>query len=80
MVSEQGQPVPADYATAVSLTFLREAIGCPMTRASEIYAQLLQTNETVLWAGARVGFRSTQIAGEERHGLFVEPAAATGDG
>ena len=36
-----GQREPANYATAMTLTFLREALGVPLTQASDLYARLL---------------------------------------
>src|SRR5262249_48531379 len=34
VIAEDGRREPANFATAVTLTFLREALGCPMTQAS----------------------------------------------
>jgi len=54
IVSDAGEERTVDYATAISLTFLREALGCPMTRAAELYDRLLRTQEAQQWGGAVV--------------------------
>jgi hypothetical protein len=41
VVGTTGRREPANFATAVTLTFLREALGAPMTQTSELYARLL---------------------------------------
>ncbi len=74
VVSEDGRRVPVNFATALSLTFLREALGCPMTQASELYARLLSGNEPVSWGGATLCFDTASGAvkpGQERHGIRV---------
>jgi len=58
VVAEDGRRVPADRATALTLTFLREALGCPMTTASAIYARLLGGEAEVEWGGAVAAFTS----------------------
>src|SRR5262249_33600147 len=40
VITEDGRRAPANFATAITLTFLREALGCPMTQASALYARL----------------------------------------
>jgi len=81
VVGTSGRREPANYATAVTLTFLRETLGAPMTQASELYARLLGGEPSIEWSGARLGFSSVprpDEAGETMHGLSVTllPAAA----
>jgi Flp pilus assembly protein TadD len=76
VVAEGGRLVPADFGTGVSLTFLRETLGCPMTTASNLYARLLASgrDESVEWGGAIVRFASVARPDKpdlERHGLEV---------
>jgi len=74
VVGENGRREPANYATAVTLTFLREALGAPMTQASELYSRLLATRASIAFSGARLGFTSTgawENAEETRHGLSI---------
>src|SRR5262249_31399446 len=54
VVSKEGQRQPVNFATAASITFLREALGCPMTHAGEIYARVLAGEPAVEWGGAIV--------------------------
>jgi hypothetical protein len=65
-----------NYATAVTLTFFREAFGAPMTQASELYARLLASPEAPLsWSGARLRFASIakpDLPSEMMHGVLVE--------
>jgi tetratricopeptide (TPR) repeat protein len=78
IIAEGGAPRAADYATAVTLTFLREALGCPLTAASELYARLLATQAPVEWGGAVVAFTSVprpDRPAEERHGIVVRARA-----
>jgi cytochrome c-type biogenesis protein CcmH/NrfG len=80
VVGTSGRREPANYATAVTLTFLREAIGAPMTQASELYARLLGGKHSIDWSGARLGFSSVPRPdrdGDTMHGLSVTlvPAA-----
>src|SRR5689334_24775639 len=58
VVGTSGRREPANYATAVTLTFLREALGAPLTETSELYARLLGGEESIEWSGARLGFAS----------------------
>lgn len=74
VVARDGRRAPADLGTAVTLTFLREALGCPLTTASAIYARLLAGEAAVAWGGATVAFGS-----EPRHGITVAPAPARPD-
>ncbi|WP_437686794.1 tetratricopeptide repeat protein [Sorangium sp. So ce176] len=75
VIGEDGRQAPVNYATGASLTFLREALGCPMTQASALYASLLQGAPSVDWGGATVRLASVpgaaSKAGGERHGLLV---------
>ena len=74
VVNDKGEQLAADYATAVTVTFLREALGCPMTVASSLYARVLRGDEEVSWGGARLGFAQAQLGDTEVHGLYVERA------
>lgn len=71
VVSTDGQHVPANLATAATVTFLREALGCPLTRASELYAMLLKTREDVRWAGSLISLAEVVDGGDARHGVLV---------
>jgi tetratricopeptide (TPR) repeat protein len=75
VVGESGKREPANYATAVTLTFLREALGAPMTEVSELYARILGGEKSLEWGGARLRFASVprpDDATEMAHGLVVE--------
>jgi len=74
VVAEDGRHEPADFATAITLTFLREALGCPMTQASTLYARLLGGEAEISWGGATLAFASTprpDRPSEQRHGVRV---------
>jgi tetratricopeptide (TPR) repeat protein len=74
VVGTTGRREPANYATAITLTFLREALGAPMTQASELYARLLGGEKSIDWSGVRLGFASVVDPagkGEAMHGLAV---------
>jgi len=74
VVGTSGRREPANYATAITLTFLREALGAPMTQASELYAKLLGGAKAIEWSGARIEFSSVPRADrpeETAHGLSV---------
>jgi len=74
VVGTSGRREPANYATAITLTFLREALGAPMTQASELYARLLGGTATIEWSGARLEFNSVSRPDrpdETMHGLSV---------
>ena len=73
VVSRDGQNVPANLATGATLTFLREALGCPLTRASQLYAALLNTREPVRWAGSLISLEALGDGAEARHGVLVRP-------
>lgn len=74
VVSEDGRQAPADLGTGATLTFLREALGCPMTRASALYAALLAEREAA-WGGAHIGFDTLTGGGAPRHGVVVSQDA-----
>ncbi|MCC6553438.1 MAG: tetratricopeptide repeat protein [Polyangiaceae bacterium] len=81
VIAKDGRREPVDFGTAASLTFLREALGCPMTQASELLARLLQGAPSAEWGGAVVRFSSLDT-GEPggkprpaRHGILVAPAS-----
>jgi cytochrome c-type biogenesis protein CcmH/NrfG len=83
VVGTSGRREPANYATAVTLTFLRETLGAPMTQASELYARLLGGEGTIDWSGARLGFASVprpDRPDEALHGLSITLAAAPAEG
>ncbi|AUX46226.1 hypothetical protein SOCE26_077310 [Sorangium cellulosum] len=75
VIAEDGRQAPVNYATGASLTFLREALGCPMTQASALYAALLRGSPSVDWGGATLRFASVPGAAErpggERHGILA---------
>lgn len=73
VVNDEGEQLAANYATAITVTFLREALGCPMTVASSLYAKVLR-GEEVTWGGARLGFAQSQLGEIAVHGLYVERA------
>jgi tetratricopeptide (TPR) repeat protein len=73
VIAEDGRRDPVNFATAVTLTFLRESLGCPMTQASALYTRLLE-GEPIEWGGASLGFVSVprpDRPAETRHGLSV---------
>ena len=61
----------ADYATAISLTFLREALGCPLMRASQQYRTLLDSQADTSTGDAQIGFEQVQLQGKTLHGILV---------
>jgi tetratricopeptide (TPR) repeat protein len=73
VIANDGRREPASYATAVSLTFLREALGVPMTQVGELYARLLGGEERVEFGGLGAGFttRQREGGGEPLNGLLV---------
>jgi tetratricopeptide (TPR) repeat protein len=81
VVGTSGRREPANYATAVTLTFLREALGAPMTQASELYARLLGGEKSVDWSSARLAFASVPNPdgkGDPLHGLSVTALPSSG--
>jgi tetratricopeptide (TPR) repeat protein len=74
VIADDGRREPVSFATAVSLTFLREALGCPMTQASAIYARLLGGESTLTWGGATLAWDTVprpDKPSEPRHGIRV---------
>jgi tetratricopeptide (TPR) repeat protein len=58
IIAQDGSRKAANYATGASITFVREALGCPMTHASELYSRLLAGEPSVEWGGATLSFAS----------------------
>jgi tetratricopeptide (TPR) repeat protein len=81
VVSATGEHAEADYATAISLTFLREALGCTLTQASMRYAELLAGASPLRWGPAELGFGAVDApeadGGAQLHGLYVALARHT---
>jgi tetratricopeptide (TPR) repeat protein len=73
VVAKDGRREPASYATAVSLTFLREVMGVPMTQAGELYGRLLGGTDAVEFGGLMARFSSRKEPDDEapRNGLLV---------
>jgi tetratricopeptide (TPR) repeat protein len=73
VVGKDGRRGPADFATAVTLTFLREAVGVPLTQAGVFYGRLIAGEARIDFGGASMQFASrphpTQ-EGEQVHGLL----------
>lgn len=69
IVGRTGVAERADLATGSLLTFLREALGCPMTRAGELYAALLREASVVHWGGVQLAWRALDFGDGERIGL-----------
>jgi tetratricopeptide (TPR) repeat protein len=69
VVGRDGKSEAASFATAATLTFLREALGCTMTEASDLYARLLRDRVELAWADARIGFVEVDLGGTTHHGL-----------
>ncbi|HEY3592697.1 MAG TPA: tetratricopeptide repeat protein, partial [Polyangiaceae bacterium] len=79
VVGKNGKREPANLATALSLTFLRESLGAPMSRASELYARLLAEPKGIPAGDAAIGFASLprwDRPSETLHGLAVWLLAA----
>lgn len=77
VIADDGRRAPANFATAITLTFLREALGCPMTQASALYARLLGGASPLPWGDATLAFDSVprpDKPAERRHGLRVSLA------
>jgi len=75
VVAEDGRREPASYATGASLTFLREALGMPMTQAAELYARLLAGTESVEYGGLEARFAAREATGGSLNGLLVAKLA-----
>ncbi len=75
VIGDDGEARTTNLATAASITFLREALGCPMTQASALYARLLGGEADVKWGGARLSRGRPSAARQKptdvRHGLSV---------
>jgi Tfp pilus assembly protein PilF len=74
VIAEDGHREPVSFATAASLTFLREALGCPMTQASAIYARLLGGEASLEWGSATLTWDTVprpDKPSEPRHGIRV---------
>ncbi len=74
VVAKDGRREPATFATAASTTFLREALGTPMTEAAALYARLLGGAASVEYGGVRASFASRGTPEGDVHGLLVEPS------
>ncbi len=73
-IGDDGKTRTTNLATATSITFLREALGCPMTTASALYGRLLGGEATVEWGGAVLSWKTLprpDKPAEMRHGLSV---------
>ncbi len=71
VVAEDGRREPASYAMGASLTFLREAMGIPMTHAAELYARLLHGAPSVDYGGLEARFAANEASGASVNGLLV---------
>jgi tetratricopeptide (TPR) repeat protein len=71
VVAKDGRREPASYATGASLTFLREAMGMPMTRAAELYTRLLAGQDVVEYGGLEARFAVSDGANGPLNGLLV---------
>jgi len=71
VVARSGTAERADFGTGAMLTFLREALGCPMTRASELYGQMLREPSPLVWSGLRLEWREVELGGATLIGLQV---------
>jgi tetratricopeptide (TPR) repeat protein len=73
-IGADGKTRTTNLATAMSITFLREALGCPMTEASALYGRLLAGEPRVEWGGATLSWKSLprpDKPSDTRHGLSV---------
>lgn len=78
VVAKDGRREPASYATGASLTFLREAMGMPMTQAAELYARLLAGASSVDYGGLEARFAAREASGGALNGLFVAKPEKSG--
>ncbi|MSP23583.1 MAG: hypothetical protein EXR75_00155 [Myxococcales bacterium] len=69
VLSRDGASERADLATGASLAFLREVLGCPLTQASAIYAELVASAAPIERSGARLGFQPLSFEGRSHVGL-----------
>ncbi len=67
VVGKDGSREPATYATGATLTFLREAMGVPMTQAGALYARLLGGAPSVEYGGLEARFATK----DDLNGLLV---------
>jgi tetratricopeptide (TPR) repeat protein len=72
VVQKDGKNERADRGTAWMLTFLREALGCPLTRAAGVYARLVNEKRRVSFAAASVAWAEIEIGERSLVGLRVE--------
>ncbi|MBK8251564.1 MAG: tetratricopeptide repeat protein [Polyangiaceae bacterium] len=73
-IGDDGKTRTTNLVTAMSLTFVREALGCPMTQATSLYGRLLGGEPKVEWGGAAIGWKSIPRPDkptETRHGLSI---------
>lgn len=73
-IGDDGKARTTNLATAMSLTFVREALGCPMTQASALYGRLLAGEPSVEWGSATLSWKSLprpDKPSETRHGLSI---------
>jgi len=75
VVAKDGRREPASYATAATLTYLRESMGVPMTRAAELYARLLAGAEAVEHGGVDARFAAREASTGPLNGLLVSRKA-----
>ncbi len=73
VMSPDGKSERADVATAAALTLLRELLGCSLTRASAIYAELIASSEPLELGGATLSWVRTNAAGKSYVGLAASP-------
>jgi tetratricopeptide (TPR) repeat protein len=71
VVAKDGRREPASYSTGASLTFLREAMGVPMTRAAELYAGLLAGEASIEYGGLEARFAEEEGPSGPLNGLLV---------
>ncbi len=74
VVARDGTSERADLATALTVTFLREALGCPLTRASAIYAELLREQRPVVWSSASIAWSEVELLGKKLVAIDVTAA------
>jgi tetratricopeptide (TPR) repeat protein len=78
VVAKDGRREPASYATGASLTFLREAMGMPMTQAAELYARLLGGASSADYGGLEARFAAKEASGGALNGLLVAQPEKSG--
>lgn len=73
-IGDDGKTRTTNLATAMSITFVREALGCPMTQASALYGRLLGGEASLTWGRATLAWKSLPRPDkptEIRHGLSI---------